>query len=189
MFISPQQAIDEGWIKGIKNLDTQVQPNAIDFTLDRVFSIGYSKFIISTDKETNKEVKQMRGGAEMQPVADRRTGVEFFHLNPNSVYDLLSNVYVDVPNGVAAMLVTRSTFVRNGLFVVSGLYDSGFHGHLGCVLHNRGDEALIERGTRVGQVIFVKSESVHLYDGSYSHGVNTAAPHQNDGAPSQMEIV
>lgn len=178
MFISPKQAIEEGWIKGIKNPDTQIQPNAIDFTIDRVFSISPERFIISTNKETQKELKQMRGGVELHPVADRRTGVEFFHLFANMPHDILSDVYVNVPPGICAMLATRSTFVRNGLFVVSGLYDSGFHGHLGCVLHNASGEALVERGTRVGQVIFVKSESVHLYAGSYNHRENTLAPHQ-----------
>ena len=35
MYISPQVAIDNGWIKGITDPEKQIQPNAIDFTLDQ----------------------------------------------------------------------------------------------------------------------------------------------------------
>lgn len=179
MFINPHIAIEEGWIKGIKNPDTQVQPNAIDFTLDKLFTISeHNKFLIHTDQTTQKEIKQMRGGNEISPNDGRGHPYRFWNLEPRTSYDILSDVYVEVPEGVAAMLVTRSTFVRNGLFVVSGLYDSGFKGHVGCVLHNLSGAATIEQGTRVGQVIFVKSESAHLYAGGYNHEINTAAPHQ-----------
>ena len=176
MFINPRHAISEGWIKGIKNLDLQVQPNAIDFTLDRVFSISNNDFIISTDKTTGKELKQMRGGSEIQVVSDRRTGVEFFHLDDCS-YDILSDVYVDIPAGTAALLVVRSTFARNAIWLASGLYDSGFKGHIGCVLHQSKGTSKVEKGTRVGQVIFIDSENAKLYAGNYNHEVGTNAPH------------
>ena len=177
MFINPQHAIQQGWIKGIKNLETQVQPNAIDFTLDRVFSISDNEFIISTEKATGKELKQMRGGSEILTSPDRRTGVEFFHLITSS-YDILSAVYVDLPEGVACLLVPRSTFARNAMWIVSGLYDSGFKGHVGCVLHQLKGTSKVEKGTRIGQIIFVSSENAKLYAGGYNHNENTEAPHQ-----------
>lgn len=178
MFINPKTAIEKGWVKGISNEALQVQPNAIDFTLDRVFSIHDNEFIICTDPANpNKEMKQMRGGHEMGPYPDRRTGIQFFNLDTGS-YDILSDLFVDVPDGVAAMLVTRSTFVRNGLFLVSGLYDTGFKGHVGCVLHNLKGTAKVQKGTRVGQVIFVEASSAGQYAGQYNHAAGTNAPHQ-----------
>lgn len=179
MFINPKHAIQEGWISGIKNEDVQVQPNAIDFTLDRLFSISDNEFIICADPaNTFKEIKQMRGGAEIDPVLDRRTKVELFHLNTGS-YDILSDIYVELPEGIAALLVTRSTFIRNGLFLIAGLYDSGFKGHVGCVLHNLKSLAKVQKGTRVGQIIFVSSETAKMYAGSYNHELGTNAPHTN----------
>jgi len=152
MFINPQIAINEGWITGIVDPEKQVQPNAIDFTLDKVFSVAVANaFIIS------EAGKVMRGGAPYGSVEDRASGLQFWNLKEGTLWDCLSDVYVDVPEGVACMLVPRSTFTRNGLFLTSGLYDSGFKGHIGFVLHNRAGLAKVGVGTRVGQVIFVES--------------------------------
>lgn len=174
MFINPQTAISEGWITGIVDPEKQVQPNAIDFTVDKVFSVARANaFIIS------EAGKVMRGGAPFLPVEDRASGIEFWNFSEGTMWDCLSDVYVDVPEGVAAMLVPRSTFTRNGLFLTSGLYDSGFKGHIGFVLHNRAGLAKVGVGTRVGQVIFVESQSAGTYAGGYNHEVGTAA-HQEE---------
>lgn len=173
MFINPREAIGKGWVTGIHN-DNQVQPNAIDFTLDRVFYIrGRDSFVIS------EEGKQMRSVVEADPVLDRRykeqTGKElyFWHLREPFI-DGTSDVYVDLPEGVAAMLVIRSSFSRNGIFLTSGLYDSGFKGHLGFLLHNRAPGLFsVAKGTRVGQVMFVRADSAKLYGGGWSHEEGT----------------
>jgi deoxycytidine triphosphate deaminase len=68
------------------------------------------------------------------------------------------------------MLVVRSTLNRNGLFITSGLYDSFFKGNAGFCLHNRSPGvARIAPHTRVGQIMFVKSEfSGVQYSGTYN---------------------
>lgn len=180
MIINPHKAIEQGWIKGIKNETLQVQPNAIDFTIDRVFGINsHNTFVICNDPENpNKELKQMRGGGEMVPAEDRRTGVPFFNLLAHTSYDILSDVYVDLPDGVAALTIIRSSFCRNGLFVTSGLYDSGFKGHVGCVLHNIVGDTKVQQGVRVGQIILIEASSAKLYAGGWNHELGTEAPHQ-----------
>lgn len=121
----------------------------------------------------------MRGGSAIPPVSLPSGPTRFFwDFQPNSIYDCLSSMHVTVPEGVAALLVARSTFVRNGLFIASGLYDSGFKGHVGFVLHNRGGTARVFTGTRVGQVVFVQADTAHMYAGGYSHDAGTVAPHQ-----------
>ena len=65
MFINPKTAISEGWITGIVDPDKQIQPNAIDFTVDQVFSIATGNaFVIS------EAGKVMRGGAPYPPVEE-----------------------------------------------------------------------------------------------------------------------
>lgn len=170
MFIDPRVAIEKGWVKGVVDQEKQVQPNAIDFMLDEVWSINLANtFIVSEGG------KQMRGGAKIEPVEQRDGSGDFWNLD-NIVYDCLSNMYVELPDGVSAMLVTRSTFVRNGLFIVSGLYDSGFKGHIGFVLHSPA-MTKIKVGTRIGQIIFVEASSAGMYAGSYNHMLGTNAPH------------
>ena len=175
MFINPKTAIREGWITGIKNPEKQVQPNAIDFTVDRAFTIAPQEFYLS---ETHK---QMRGGEEYEP---RRTFYEAadydsWIIGGHDMLDFLTTEHVTLPEGVAAMLVIRSTLARNGLQLVSGLYDSGFSGHVGFILHNRhSDEAVIARGTRVGQIIFVSADSAGTYAGGYNHDAGTKLDYQ-----------
>lgn len=184
MFINPKIAIEEGWISNIKNPDKQIQPNAIDFTLDLLHYVGGQQtaydlinfqpmdigdqFVIDENHKTMKETSPYSAH-------DDGTGqIPYWSINPHSFYDGTSDMYVKVPEGVAAMLVTRSTLIRNGLLVVSGLYDSGFEGHIGFVIHNHSQmQAKIGEGTRVGQIIFVRSDSAGVYAGQYNHGQDT----------------
>ena len=176
MFINPKIAIEKGWITGLNDLDKQVQPNAIDFTADKAFDIADKEFYVS---ETHT---QMRGGEQVFPVStffETKCRNTWF-LAGGEMLDFLSDVYVDLPEGVAAQLVIRSTLARNGLQLVSGLYDSGFKGHIGFLLHNRHKfEAMIAEGTRVGQIIFIRSDSSGRYTGGYNHIEGTDLEYQS----------
>lgn len=145
-----------------------IQPNAFDFTLDKVYKINHSNtFFI------NEEGKQMRTGSEHLPVTNRRTQTQEWVLEGDSVYDGMSDIYVQIPDGIAAMLITRSVFSRNGLFLTSGLYDSGYNGHIGFAIHNRSGPAHIGVGTRIGQIIFVEAENALQYAGQWNHEQGT----------------
>lgn len=175
MFINPQTAIKNGWVSGITNPEKQVQPNAIDFTLDKVFTIlDYETFVLSEDK------KIMKGSEPYEPRFDTAHASDGWLIKEHNMIDCLSNMYCDLPEGIAAMLVIRSTLARNGIMLVSGLYDSGFKGHIGFLLHNRSiATAHIGEGTRVGQIIFVQSDSSSMYQGQYNHDVGTELEYQS----------
>jgi len=174
MYIDPKIAIDKGWIKRadltndlLWSRANVIQPNAIDFTLDKLFTINSENvFVIS------EEGKEMRGGTELAPVPNRSDMKPFWTLT-HGVYDGMSNFVVDLPEGVACELIIRSTFNRNGIFLTSGLYDSGFQGHIGFAIHNRCGDAKIGQGTRIGQIKFVASDRSGMYAGGYNHGEGT----------------
>lgn len=186
MFISPQTAITEGWIKradGAEIAAEFIQPNAIDFTIDRVFTsrLSVTPFKVAdvTIDGAVKTVKQFPDFEELTPTEDadpKYDRVPLFYLPNGASYDFLSDFYVELPEGVAALLIVRSTFNRAGVFVTSGLYDSGYKGNIGAALHNNGNTtAFVGKGTRVGQIIFVKSDSVGSYLGGYNHDAGTVA--------------
>jgi deoxycytidine triphosphate deaminase len=166
MFINPKQAIIEQWITFPEWMDDKqrekcIQPNAIDFTLDQVRSIdSFSVFKIS---ETEKIMRDTA-------LLPSESG---WALTKNYVYDGMSDFYINVPENVAAFLIIRSSFNRNGLFIQSGLYDSGYKGHIGFVIYNMGGVAYIDPHTRIGQVIFVKSENATMYAGGWNHEQGT----------------
>ena len=70
----------------------------------------------------------------------------------------------------AGWVITRSTLNRNGLFITSGLYDSGYQGVMAGALHVNVGDALIAKGTRVAQFLLFKSEALSSYDGDYGTG-------------------
>jgi deoxycytidine triphosphate deaminase len=178
MFISPITAIENGWVKFPDYMtqtqkDNCIQPNALDFTLDHVFTIDATHpFYFS------ETYKRHRGGYTLLPrqtlPSDSSDGLDglgqYWSLEANSAYDGLSDFYITVPKDVAALFIVRSTLNRNGLFITSGLYDSGFQGSCGVVIHNRSGVAYIAPHTRIGQLMFVKSESSGIV---YAGGYNT----------------
>lgn len=161
MFINPTVAVEQGWITfpATMSFDAQqkcIQPNAIDFTLDHLNTIvATGPALIS---ETGKRMREVSPLSPTDGFWDLELGL----------YDFMSDFYVHLPLGVAAVLVPRSTFVRNGFTIISGLWDSGFKGNIGGVLHNKIGLARIEHRVRVGQLIFVKSEAGSIYAGGYN---------------------
>ena len=158
MLASPKQMIESGFVKNLIDEAKQVQPNAIDWTVDAIQEIDYN-----SPCHIGEGTKIMRRQLPLH--ADAKGD---FFLEPGE-YDVSSNVYVEVPEGKAALLILRSTFVRNGCVLASGLYDSGFKGNIGAVLHVNGPMT-VEKGVRIGQIMFIDSDSV----GKYAGGYNTA---------------
>jgi deoxycytidine triphosphate deaminase len=165
MFINPKHAIDQGWIQGIRNYDKQVQPNAIDFTLDTLHEV------VSTGSasvsETGKTMRQLRREYPLTSHYDA------WLLSRGTVYDGTSEVYVEIPDGVVAVLYTRSTLARNGVFLMSGLFDTGYKGHIGFTVYPIGGDIEIRPGTRVGQIAFIQANAAGAYVGGWNHEMGT----------------
>lgn len=167
MFINPKTAIEKGWIKypdwmTDEQKEKCVQPNALDVTADRLFKPNDAQFILS------EKQKQMKGSEEITPNVKLHDEL-FWSIPPNSFVDVMSDFFIDVPPGVAAYFIVRSSLNRNGLYVTSGLYDQGFKNYCGFILHNRGNEALLAPHTRIAQLCFVHSEdSGKMYNGVYN---------------------
>jgi len=148
---------------GLTNmLEGDIQPNAVDLRLDKVLAIKPVLFTIG--EVDGKEQKLHRGSQEMRPDADG-----YFYLNPGS-YEIVMENIISVGEGEAGWVITRSTLNRNGVYITSGLYDSGYDGVMAGTLHVTGAPAKIKKGTRVGQFLLFKSESLKKYDGDYGLG-------------------
>lgn len=170
MFINPRIAIEKGWIKGEIN-DKHIQPNAIDFAVEELYKVDTNDDFIIT--ENGKQMRRTVAMVEEELIHSKFGPETGWWLAHQGLYDASSSFYVDLPEGVAAMLVVRSTLSRNGLTISSGLYDSGFQGAVACSIHNRLGSAFIGKGTRIGQIIFVASDSAGMYAGGYNHEQGT----------------
>lgn len=135
--------------------DDDVQPNAVDLRIGKVFRLSHSTFIIDESR------KQHRGSYEIKP--DEHG---YFNLAEGH-YEVVMENMITVGEGEAGWVITRSTLNRNGLFLTSGLYDSGYDGVMAGMLHVTTGPARIAKGTRIGQYLSFNAESLHMYDGDY----------------------
>lgn len=138
-----------------------IQPNGIDFRIHEVFELLEDNFTISQNGKTHRRTRQV------QPDPN---GI--FHLTGGRQYDIITNLNIDLTAVEAtALLYIRSTFSRNGFTIASGVYDTGFVGRIGTVLHTPMSfkSHLIEQGTALGQVMLYKSNPSSLYTGQYQN--------------------
>ena len=136
-----------------------VQPNAVDLRLDKVFKIKKDVFEISNDHKKHRGTEY-----ELKPDSNG-----YFVLEPGDYEVVMENI-VHVGEGEAGWVITRSTLNRNGVFITSGLYDTGYHGVMAGVLHVGIGVARIKKGTRIGQYLSFDAEALHSYDGDYGVG-------------------
>lgn len=136
-----------------------IQPNAIDLRLKKVFKID-SDDVFAIDEQHKKH----RGTIEEHPDEEG-----FFDLMPGH-YEVVMENQVHIGEGEAGWVITRSTLNRNGVFITSGLYDSGYNGVVAGVMHVNVGRMKVKIGTRVAQFLLFKAEALHAYNGDYGVG-------------------
>jgi len=171
MLIDPQTALDEGWLTYLPSLEVSidkcVQPNAIDFDCITLMELNTESpaFLSERSKvlRTHKEV----------PLVVTDAG-SYWTLKSGCRYDFTSSFHVKLGQGVAAELIIRSTLNRCGVFLTSGLYDSGYEGMVAGVLHVTAGDFNLAPGTRIGQLKLIRSDaSGRNYAGGYNHAAGT----------------
>jgi deoxycytidine triphosphate deaminase len=135
------------------------QPNAVDLRLGKIYRIKKDVFEISNDHKKHRGTEQ-----ELQPDSEG-----YYTLEPGDYEVVMENI-INVGEGEAGWVITRSTLNRNGLFITSGLYDTGYHGVMAGVLHVGVGPARIKQGTRIGQYLSFTAENLSSYDGDYGVG-------------------
>ena len=138
--------------------DGDIQPNAVDLRLGKVFWIKPDVFVI------DEQQKRHRGTIEMQVNEEGYYQLDVGH------YEVVMENIINVGPGEAGWVITRSTLNRNGVFLTSGLYDSGYHGVMAGVMHVTVGPMRIYPGTRIGQYLSFNAEALSMYDGSYGIG-------------------
>lgn len=139
--------------------DGDIQPNAVDLRLGKVFKILNNLF------EVSNEDKKHRGSSEVAHDVDG-----WYMLEPGSYEVIMENI-IEVGDSEAGWVITRSTLNRNGCFLTSGLYDTGYQGVMAGVLHVNVGNLKIRKGTRIGQYLSFAAEALKKYNGSY--GLNS----------------
>lgn len=157
----------------VSNLDVDcIQPNAVDLRLNSMYQQLYNSHNFG-----QYQVEITEGGVAhgmYQPlmaseIKDRQGVTRFgYILEPKQHYQFDTHHEVQVAPNEVAWLIHRSSLARNGLIVTSGLYDAGFRGIVGGIIHNNNDYSVfVERGVRIAQLLIAVAESTKQYDGQY----------------------
>jgi deoxycytidine triphosphate deaminase len=125
---------------------------------------------------TLKEVKLIKGGsvlADRTLVADYvevavqdKAGRFLFALNPGT-YSLTFEQGVKLPTNKTAFIRHRSSILRCGATITSGVYDPSFYvDEMGAVLIAT-QPIMIEKGARVAQIIVFDNNDAEAYNGQW----------------------
>ncbi len=75
---------------------------------------------------------------------------------------------IKLPDNMYALFYVRSSWSRKGVFVSSGVYDSGYEGTIGCTIYNMsGEDVGFEEGERIGQIICYLADAASSYSGQW----------------------
>jgi dUTP pyrophosphatase len=163
MLVHPQNANTK--IIGLSEADREIcfQPNAIDIIVDKMWIYSTNYFELSEDKKIHRSKIEMI----------TRDSWDLTH----GSYEFTASIEVHMGSDEVGWLIPRSTLNRNGVMISSGLYDSGYTGVIGGVIHIPRDTIFqLYKGTRIAQFLITKAESTHMYNGSYQSSCsNTAA--------------
>ena len=140
------------------NLEEQVQPNGIDFTL-REISMLQSAGRITT-------MNSQRLVSDVAPLVF--DGLNFIDLMPGA-YIITYNEIVHLPKNVMALATPRSSLLRCGVTVNTAVWDAGYSGRsqsLMVVYNPQGFR--LQRNARIVQLVFFQlTQETEGYRGAY----------------------
>jgi len=162
MIVNPKVIIDNNILTcpdaeySCLNAD-QIQPNGIDLRLKSVSSIHTRSVLVLPEKTGDIWIEQIISNDG------------YFYLYSGTAYIVEFYEHVNIPQGLAAYIIGRSTLNRHGIFARSSLYDTGFNNFAGCTLYPFID-VKIRIAERLAQIIFFTADSISLYNGQYQGG-------------------
>lgn len=153
MLLHPESQFTYTKITDVEKGD--VQPNAVDIRLDEVEKIEASDFVLDDNEKKHRITSKLSVQAD-----------GFYVLQPGS-YKVTMKNKVQIGQSEAGVVISRSTLIRNGVYLCSGLYDTGYKGSMVALLVVTTGTAKIKKGTRIGQYLILESESNGEYQGNY----------------------
>jgi deoxycytidine triphosphate deaminase len=155
--LTGKEIADLGILQGFE--EGNVQQQGIDVRVAKIRRLNGWGCLPKEGKTQLPEYEEYRGFENGNPI----------YLTPG-YYEIELMEGCKVPPNVAIKPITRSSLVRMGGNVYSGLFDAGFEtDHMGCFLQVS-HSFKIEYGARVAQVIAFESNQVsNLYNGQFQN--------------------
>lgn len=164
--INPSEALDRGWVRPYEDRpaiivdpedpECALQQNGIDLRVDEVSAAdGHTVFTLNKEKDRRCNYFPLETDEN-----------DCFLFLPGRQYGVDFMEWIEVPENTCAYIFMRSSINRYSGMFFSALWDSGFRGRLGGIFRPY-IGTHFQRGCRMAQVVFLRSDCHRLYDGQY----------------------
>lgn len=172
------QTLKEEKIKFSPNLDQyQIQPNSIDLRLGTTF------YIPKTWDYTEKGRSAVT--IDYLDYQDKKDNFKILNLKPGQYFEILSNESIIAStlekielkaDNIMAVMYARSSIIRRGLIIESGIVDVGYSGYLMIPIVNNTNGQIIRiyPGERLCQLVLHTLASPVSSEEAQKHGVSPA---------------
>jgi dUTP pyrophosphatase len=160
MIITTKKVEEHGIIHNMRDASVQRQQAGFDLTLESVY-----EFLSGGAADFDNKDRKM---ADCRKI-DYKDG--WLSLNKGS-YKVTLNERFKVPADAAGFCLTRTTLIRNGAYLITGLWDPGFEGKVEMLLVVENPFGIrLKEHARVGQIYFLRMEGAaeKLYEGAYKN--------------------
>ncbi len=145
-------------VENFPHLDTQLQPNGFDLTVEKIFRFEKGKIDFSNSE------RELPEGKEIPAVKKENDEYGWWDLSEGE-YKIKTNEKINLPNNMIGILFPRSSLLRIGCFTHHALVDSGFKGRLEFILVVGKQGLKLKENARVSQIVFRKVEETEEYSG------------------------
>lgn len=134
-------------IEGAVDFERQLTSQGIDLTVKEIHEYKFLEPGCIDFDNTSRRIPESR---KMEWEGDS------IILKPG-IYKLVTNEIFNLPTNLAAISQPRSSLLRMGAFVSTGVWDAGFYGRAEFVLVVMNPSGIeIKRNARVAQLLFIK---------------------------------
>jgi len=154
----------EGLVENYPHLDTQLQPNGFDITVDKVFEFKDKGSLDFSNSE--REIPRTE---KLDPVKKSEEDEYGWWELEKGAYKVRTNEKFNMPKDLAGIVFPRSSLLRMGCTTETGVWDAGYSGKAEFLLLVKNEEGVeIKENARIAQLLFVPIDEVEEgYGGVY----------------------
>lgn len=152
--------------------EKQEQQIGVDLTVDTINEVNSKEMPniegIFNDKTYLPEYNEFVNDIFTLPTS--LEGKIIFQLEANSIYSITFNEGCKLDDNSGGFIKGRSSLIRMGCLIESGMYDPGFEvEQMGCILHTPNYPIIIEKNSRIAQLVLqtTNEKIINIYDGQF----------------------
>lgn len=151
---------NNGLVSEYIDLETQVTPNGFDMTLQGIETLA-----------SPGKIDFSNGERVLSDTADVSFDGDGWAFLPQGTYRIVYNEVVSIPTDAIAIARTRSSLLRCGVSIETGVWDAGYRGRSSSMLHVANPAGIhLKRDARVLQLVFFDLDTeTDAYCGAYQH--------------------